>query len=38
MAHEYFRVEPDIVWDTVHNNLPGLIEPLRKLLDLGDRL
>ena len=38
MAHEYFRVEPEIVWDTVHNNLPGLIEPLQTLLGLGDRL
>jgi uncharacterized protein with HEPN domain len=33
IAHEYFRVDPEIVWDTVQNNLPGLIEPLQKLLD-----
>lgn len=33
IAHEYFRVDPEIVWDTVQNNIPGLIEPLQKLLD-----
>jgi uncharacterized protein with HEPN domain len=33
IAHEYFRIDPEIVWDTVQNNLPGLIEPLQKLLD-----
>lgn len=33
LTHEYFRVDPEIVWDTVQNNLPELIEPLQKLLD-----
>ena len=33
IAHEYFRVDREIVWDTVQNNLPQLIEPLQKLLD-----
>ena len=33
IAHEYFRVDSEIVWDTVQNNLPRLIEPLQKLLD-----
>ena len=33
IPHEYFRVDPEIVWDTVQNNIPGLIEPLQKLLD-----
>ena len=33
IAHEYFRVDPEIVWDTIQNNLPQLIEPLQKLLD-----
>ncbi|WP_110984990.1 HepT-like ribonuclease domain-containing protein [Acaryochloris thomasi] len=32
MAHEYFRVEPEIVWDTIHSNLPGLVKPLQQLL------
>ena len=33
IAHEYFRVDREIVWDTVQNNLPRLIEPLQRLLD-----
>ena len=33
IAHEYFRIDSEIVWDTVQNNLPQLIEPLQKLLD-----
>ncbi len=32
IAHEYFRVEPEIVWDTIQNNLPDLIKPLQQLL------
>lgn len=33
VAHEYFRVEMGIVWETVHTNLPPLVEPLNALLD-----
>jgi uncharacterized protein with HEPN domain len=32
MAHEYFRVNLNIVWGTIQNNLPPLVEPLRNLL------
>lgn len=32
MAHEYFRVNLAIVWETAQNNLPPLVEPLKKLL------
>jgi uncharacterized protein with HEPN domain len=32
ITHKYFRVEPEIVWDTVQNNLPELVQPLQKLL------
>ena len=32
MAHEYFRVNLNIVWGTIQNNLPPLVEPLRDLL------
>lgn len=32
MAHEYFRVNLTIVWETAQNNLPALVEPLKKLL------
>lgn len=32
MAHEYFRVNLTIVWGTIQNNLPLLVEPLQRLL------
>ncbi len=31
MAHEYFRVNLAIVWETAQNNLLPLVEPLKKL-------
>ena len=33
IVHAYFDVDPGIVWDTVSNDLPQLVEPLRKILD-----
>ena len=33
VAHEYFRVDSKIVWDTLKYNLPELIYPLQKLLE-----
>ena len=33
VVHVYFDVDPDILWDTVHNDLPKLVDPLRRLLD-----
>ena len=32
VVHVYFDVDPDILWDTVHNDLPKLIAPLKGLL------
>ncbi len=32
LVHVYFSVEPKIVWDTIHHDLPPLIEPLKQLL------
>jgi len=32
VVHIYFDVDPDILWDTVHNDLPKLVDPLKKLL------
>ncbi len=32
IVHEYFGVNKRIVWGTVHENLPGLVEPLQRLL------
>ena len=31
MAHGYFEVNLDIVWDTVQGSLPGLEDQLREL-------
>jgi len=37
LVHVYFSVDPHIVWDTVHNDLPPLVEPLKHLLsETGD--
>jgi uncharacterized protein with HEPN domain len=33
VAHEYFRVDPEIVWDTLKNNLPELVDPLKHILE-----
>ena len=32
MVHVYFSVSPQILWDTIHNDLPSLINPLQQLL------
>ncbi len=32
IVHVYFGVDANIVWDTTQNNLPPLVEPLKKLL------
>ncbi len=36
VVHEYFGVSERIVWDTVHDDLPGIIEPLTRLLLLKE--
>jgi len=33
LVHVYFSVDPNIVWDTIQNDLPPLVEPLKRLLD-----
>lgn len=33
LVHIYFSVDPQIVWDTVQNNLSPLVDPLEKLLE-----
>ena len=33
VVHVYFDLDPDILWDTVHNDLPKLVDPLKRLLD-----
>ncbi|MEM8604831.1 MAG: DUF86 domain-containing protein [Cyanobacteria bacterium P01_H01_bin.121] len=32
ITHEYFRVDPEIIWDTVQLNLPGLVRLLEQFL------
>ncbi|OIP44230.1 MAG: hypothetical protein COZ12_01880 [Deltaproteobacteria bacterium CG_4_10_14_3_um_filter_60_8] len=32
VVHEYFGVSEKILWDTVQNDLPGIVEPLQRLL------
>lgn len=31
-VHAYWNLRPSVVWDTIQNDLPPLVEPLRKLL------
>jgi uncharacterized protein with HEPN domain len=33
LVHRYFRVDLDIVWNTITADLPALIEQLLKILD-----
>lgn len=32
LIHDYFAVKLDIVWRTIQQSLPPLVEPLRKIL------
>src|SRR5262247_1749211 len=32
LVHTYFSVDPKVVWDTIHNDLPPLIPLLESLL------
>lgn len=32
VAHGYFRVDLEIVWQTIHNDLPGLHSQVQRLL------
>lgn len=36
LAHQYFRVDPDIVWDVVSTQLEPLVEQLRKIVPSED--
>ena len=31
LAHQYFRIDPEVVWDTIQNSLPELEEQIRKI-------
>lgn len=32
LAHGYFKVDLEIVWKTIHNDLPGLAEQVRGIM------
>ena len=31
LAHRYFRIDPEVVWDTIQNSLPELEEQIREI-------
>lgn len=31
-VHAYWNLRPAVIWDTIQNDLPPLVEPLRRLL------
>lgn len=33
LVHAYFDIAPRIVWDTINQELPQLVEPLRSMLE-----
>jgi uncharacterized protein with HEPN domain len=33
LVHDYFGMDPEILWDTIQNDLPPLLEPLKRLLE-----
>lgn len=35
VVHECFGVDEKTRWDTIHEDLPGIVELLEKLLDQG---
>jgi uncharacterized protein with HEPN domain len=35
IVHVYFKIDLDILWDTVNNNLPELIKELEKIPELN---
>jgi len=36
IVHEYFGVSGKIIWDTVQDDLPAIVDPLRRLLASED--
>lgn len=33
LTHEYFGVKPDLIWETISKDLPGLKESVSKLIE-----
>jgi len=38
LAHEYFGVDLEIVWNTVHDDLPTLLDAVQKITSEIDQL
>jgi uncharacterized protein with HEPN domain len=32
LVHDYFGMDPEILWDTIENDLPPLVVPLKQIL------
>jgi uncharacterized protein with HEPN domain len=32
LVHDYFGMDPEVLWDTIQNDLPPLVTPLSKML------
>ena len=37
VAHGYFRVDLEIVWRTIHSDLPGLYQQVRQIIEEQSR-
>jgi len=37
LIHGYFDINYDIIWDTVINDIPGLVNLLKKVLSVSDK-
>jgi uncharacterized protein with HEPN domain len=35
LVHDYFSLDPEIDWDTAQNDLPPLVEPLKRFLEMA---
>ena len=33
LVHAYFDIDPRVLWDTIKEDLPGLVAPLRSMLE-----
>jgi uncharacterized protein with HEPN domain len=36
-VHAYWNLRPSVIWDTIQNDLPPIVEPLNNLLPPADR-
>ena len=36
LVHNYWRVEMDVVWDTVNNDIPPLIDQMQQLIEMAE--